>query len=296
MLTISKYTAGAIATITSIGGLMCMNTVRAGTTGIRTRFDKVSSVLKPGLCLTIPGIHELHEIENRVQTYPFEATVKTKDNVFASVSVAVQYQIPHEKSEKVFLTLVDPEQQLGTFVHSALRAEVPKWTLDGLFSSHREITMAVDRQLRDKLDTFGVELVATLLDEIKPDKKVMEAMNAINASERLRVAATNEAAAAYTRAVKKAEADKQKSILHGEGISGQRNAIIHGFKESVEDMAEGLGLSYRDIMNFVVEMQRLDTYGTLGNSPNAKIVFMDPSKDKGSVTASNIVAHETAGS
>jgi regulator of protease activity HflC (stomatin/prohibitin superfamily) len=101
------------------------------------------------------------------------------------------------------------------------------------------------------------------------------AMNKINASERLKEAAQNEADASYIRKVREAEGDKQRKILNGEGISGQRLAILQGYSTGVESMAHGLGLSSADIVNFVLETQRYDMLSEVGISENAKTIFLD---------------------
>lgn len=56
----------------------------------------------------------------------------------------------------------------------------------------------------------------------------------INAATRLRAAAAQKAEAEKIRVVKAAEADSEAKFLAGQGISRQRQAIIHGFRESVK--------------------------------------------------------------
>jgi hypothetical protein len=52
--------------------------------------------------------------------------------------------------------------------------------------------------------------------------KVKEAMNDINAAQRLRVAALEKAEASKIRVVKEAEADAEAKYLHGSGVARQR--------------------------------------------------------------------------
>ena len=285
----ATYVAGALAAGL---GLFSVNTVRAGTTGIRTRFGKVTSVLRPGICITVPVIHGLEEINNRIQNVSFQPTIKTKDNVFSTIHIGLQYQITPENSKKAFLSLDDAEEQLSTFVQASVRAEAPRMTLDELFASQDAIAHAVNDKLREKMSDYGYHIIDTLVDEIRPDESVMDAMNEIYASARRMEAAENDAQAAYIKSVKEAEASKQKKILQGEGISGKRRAIIDGYKDSVEHMAASLGLTHQQVIDFTLETQKWDTYEALGASDNAKLVFMDTSKDIQNVAAGNAVSNE----
>lgn len=52
---------------------------------------------------------------------------------------------------------------------------------------------------------FGFDILQTLLTDIRPAKKVMDAMNEINAAQRLRIAATDRAEAEKILIVKAAE-------------------------------------------------------------------------------------------
>jgi len=88
-------------------------------------------------------------------------------------------------------------------------------------------------------------------------------------------AAKNEAEADYIRRVKEAEADRDRKILQGEGISGQRLAILKGYEQGVDDMVKATGLTSREIVKFVLETQRFDMLENIGSSSNAKTVFLN---------------------
>jgi regulator of protease activity HflC (stomatin/prohibitin superfamily) len=112
---------------------------------------------------------------------------------------------------------------------------------------------------------YGYQIMNALVTDIMPDKKVQAAMNEINASKRLRVAAVEKAEASKIMKVKDAEADAEAKYLSGVGVSRQRKAIINGLKESVnefqgrphEDGVENTSSS--DVMQLVMMTQFLDT-------------------------------------
>ena len=106
--------------------------------------------------------------------------------------------------------------------------------LDDVFLSKDEIAHDVQQQLSKSMETFGLAIIQTLLTDIAPAKKVKDAMNEINAAQRLRSAAVQKAEAEKLQVVKAAEADAEAKFLAGQGIARQRQAIINGLRESVQ--------------------------------------------------------------
>lgn len=79
--------------------------------------------------------------------------------------------------------------------------------------------------------------------------------------------------------VAKATAERQSKILQGEGIAGEREAIIEGLKKSVEDLAAATGVDPQDAMNMVVLTQYFDTLVKVagGNNSNTILLPLSPS-------------------
>lgn len=246
-------------------------------TGIRQTFGRFSGLCTPGLNIYLPKVQTISVVSNMVDNMDFLLQVKTKDNVFAELSIGVQLQVEPLNSEKAFFSLQNPKAQIDSYVQNVVRSKAPTMRLDELFESQGEIGEAVRVSLEAKMEGYGYTIVDTLVNDIRPDAEVSSAMNLINASERLKEAAKNEAEADYIRKIREAEADKQRKILQGEGISGQRLAILKGYESGIEDMASQLGISPKDIVKFVLETQRYDMLETIGTSPNAKTVFLNHS-------------------
>lgn len=173
-------------------------------TGIRQTFGKFSGLCSPGLNIYVPFFQTITPVSNMVESNEFRYTVKTKDNVFCDVHIGVQLKIQPEDTEKAFFSLTDPSSQIDSYIQNIIRSQTPKLTLDQLYESQGEISSAVSEHLQEKLSGFGYTIVDTLVNDIIPDKKVAAAMNEINASERLKMAAQNEADADYIRVVRKA--------------------------------------------------------------------------------------------
>ena len=257
--------------------------VGTASTGVKQSFGKFDCLCSPGLNWQIPFIQKITIVSNMVQNRNFEIHVKTKDDVFTDLHIGVQLQILPEDTEKAFFKLQDPTKQIEAYIHNIVRSQAPKMTLDNLFESQNTIAQSVSEHLKTKLSDYGYTIIDTLVNNIVPDKEVSTAMNKINASERLKHAAKNEADANYIREIRQAEADRDRKILQGEGISGQRLAILKGYETGVDNMAKSLGLTAKDIIDFVMKTQHLDTLEAIGKSQNAKTVFMTHTPDNSSL-------------
>lgn len=156
-----------------------------------------------------------------------------------------------------------------------MRAEVPKLDLDDVFSRKEDIAIAVKRNLSEAMDTYGFEIVKTLVTDINPDSHVKDSMNRINAAKRDKEAAREEAEGEKITIVKRAEADAESKRLQGEGIAQQRLEIIRGFKESVEDFQKSLNsIDAQEIMQFVLMTQYFDTLNSIGSNSNSNTLMI----------------------
>lgn len=249
--------------------------IQQSTSGIVQTFGRYSRTVKPGLRLYIPVIQKITPISHRLKQDTFRFEVKTKDDTFTKLGLAVQYRIEEKNADKAFFSLEDPVHQMNAYIENVVRAKVPKMELNDLFSSQDEICDTVASTLASKMDEHGFTIVNTLVTEIEPAKEVKDAMNKINASARLKEAAKNEADAHYIKEVRQAEADRDRKRLQGEGISQQRQAIMRGYQAGIADMSKHLGLNNGRIIDLVMNTQHLDTLESIGKSANTKTVFLN---------------------
>eukprot|EP00592_Proboscia_alata_P014144 CAMPEP_0194392712 /NCGR_PEP_ID=MMETSP0174-20130528/122895_1 /TAXON_ID=216777 /ORGANISM="Proboscia alata, Strain PI-D3" /LENGTH=260 /DNA_ID=CAMNT_0039188315 /DNA_START=225 /DNA_END=1007 /DNA_ORIENTATION=- len=184
---------------------------------------------------------------------------KTKDNVFVQVGVAVQYRVVSDKSYDAYYRLANPRGQIESYVFDVVRSTVPKMDLDDAFESKDTIAEAVLNQLKDVMDDYGYEIHECLVTDLSPDSKVKASMNEINASKRLKEAATHKAEADKVRLIKGAEADAEAKYLSGVGVARQRKAIAEGLQASVEEFAgEISGTTPKDVMDILLLTQYFD--------------------------------------
>jgi regulator of protease activity HflC (stomatin/prohibitin superfamily) len=171
--------------------------------------------------------------------------------------------------------LQDPEQQINAFVFDLVRAQVPLLDLDDVFSKKDDIANAVKKELDSQMEEFGYGIIKALVTDVNPDANVKAAMNEINTAQRLRIAATEKGEAEKIMKIKHAEAEAESSILHGQGIAGQRRAIIEGMGESVEEFVKQIpGTDASRVMDMVLMIQYIDTLKEIGGSSKSNVVFV----------------------
>lgn len=265
-----------LITVAIIIVALSLFTVRQQTAAIVERFGKFRKIATAGLNIKIPVIDTIAgRVSLRVQQLDVRVETKTKDNVFVFVVVSVQYYILPEKVIDAFYRLQDPQSQITSYVFDTIRARVPNVELDTLFETKDDIATAVKSELDSVMDNFGYGIVKALVTDIDPDAKVKMSMNEINAAQRLREAAIQQAEADKIRVVKAAEGEAESKALQGQGVANQRRAIIEGLKESVESFNSTVdGTNASEVMNLVLMTQYFDTLKEIGTTGTSNTILI----------------------
>lgn len=250
--------------------------VRQQTSAIVERFGKFNRIASAGLNIKIPIIDRIAgRVSLRIQQLDVKVETKTKDNVFVFVVVSVQYYVLPGKVVDAFYRLQNPQAQITSFVFDTVRARVPSMILDDLFEKKDDIAQAVKAELDTVMDDFGYGIIKALVTDIDPDAKVKVSMNEINAAQRLREAAVQQAEADKIRVVKAAEGEAESKALQGQGIANQRRAIIEGLRESVENFSSNIdGAKPQDVMNLVLMTQYFDTIKDIGLAGKSNTILI----------------------
>ncbi len=250
--------------------------VRQQTSAIVERFGKFNRIASAGLNFKIPLIDRIAgRLSLRIQQLDVRIETKTKDNVFIVCVVSVQYHVLPGKVVDAFYRLQNPREQITSFVFDTVRARVPAIILDDVFEKKDDIALAVKAELDAVMDDFGYGIIKALVTDIDPDAKVKSSMNEINAAQRLREAAIQQAEADKIRVVKAAEGEAESKALQGKGIADQRKAIIDGLKESVENFQTSIdGTNAHDVMNLVLMTQYFDTLKDIGLSGKSNTILI----------------------
>lgn len=244
------------------------------------RFGKFNRISTAGLHVKIPLLEQISTtLSLRIQQLDVQVETKTKDDVFVTLVIAVQYRVLPEKIYEAFYMLQDPEEQIRAFVFDLVRAQVPSLILDDVFAKKDDIANAIKGELEDPMSTFGFQIIKALITDIDPDANVKVAMNEINTAQRMRTAANERGEAEKILQVKKAEAEAESCILHGKGVAGQRQAIIEGLSSSVEQFTKLTNASHNQVMDMVLLIQYIDTLKEIGANSKSNVVFIPHSPE-----------------
>lgn len=260
-------------------------------------FGRYRRMLTPGLNFIIPLIEQVaHKQSMRTRQLDVDVETKTNDNVFVIVRVSVQYRVSNETSVyNAFYQLENPEWQMQSYVFDTVRAQIPKQNLDAVFDNKDSISKDVKEQLRDTMEEYGFEIIASLVTDIDPDQSVKDSMNQINAAERERRAAEHKAEAEKIMLVKQAEADKESKILQGQGIAGQRLAIAEGLRDSIAMVTDQANdISSKDVIDLLKFTNYVDVLGSFDTAASKVIMLPQPTGQLDSLSSDILSAMEAA--
>ena len=257
------------------GGLRTslMFTVHTQEAIIVERFGKFRRVAHAGLNFKTPFIDSTTKpVSLRVQQLEVNIESKTKDNVFVTVPVAVQYRIREEQVVDAYYKLSNPEAQIRSYVFDTVRSALSGLELDQAFESKDDIARSVENTLSTRMQEFGFNIINTLVQDISPDSRVRDSMNSINAAQRDRVAAQSLAEADKIKRVTQAEAEAESKRLQGEGVAAQRKAIALGIAEQYE-MLRKVGIE-NSAEQLLLMTQYFDTMQDVARNGRSNVLYL----------------------
>lgn len=264
--------------------------VKQQTAVVIERFGKFQSIRNSGFQLKIPIVDRVAgRVSLKVQQLDVVVETKTKDDVFVKMKVSVQYMVIKDKVYEAFYKLDNPYAQITSYVFDVVRAEVPKLRLDDVFEKKDDIAIAVNREVQEAMNTYGYDIIKTLVTDIDPDEQVKHAMNRINASEREKVAAQYEGDAQRILIVEKAKAEAESKRLQGQGIADQRREIARGLEESV-NVLNKVGINSQEASALIVVTQHYDTLQAVGSLNKSNLILLPNSPHAAGDMLNNMIA------
>ncbi|MFK3622235.1 peptidase [Corynebacterium sp. HMSC056E09] len=247
--------------------------VRTKEAAIIERMGKFVNVAHAGLHFKVPYVDRVRaKISLQIRQLDVMVETKTKDNVFVQIPVAVQYEVVQGSERQAFYTLSNHEQQIVAYVQDNVRSSVANMNLDDSFSSKDTIARNVAMSLRDNMAAYGWNFVNTLVTDIRPDARVRESMNSINAAQREREAAVAQAEAEKIRVVKEAEGAAEAKKLQGRGVADQRKEIVEGIAQQYELLrAAGVQENPETLM---LVSQYLDAMVDVADRAHTNVLYM----------------------
>ena len=148
---------------------------------------KFDHIARPGLEFMTPCVQTVSgTISMRLQQMEVSCETKTKDNVFLTMRVSIQYQVIQEDAKIVdaHYRLTNPRVQIESYVYDVVRSTVPKIELDDVFTTKDQIAESISESLKQSMASFGYQILGSPITDIDPDREVKRAMNEINKMKR----------------------------------------------------------------------------------------------------------------
>jgi regulator of protease activity HflC (stomatin/prohibitin superfamily) len=237
-------------------GLGSAKLITQGNEAIVERLGKYHRTLKPGLKFIVPLLDQIvMEDTTREQVLDIKPqNVITKDGIYLEIDAVVYWQIV--EIEKSFYAVDDLQQALSNLITTTLREVVAQNTLEDTNMSRANMDQNILGQLNPITRNWGVEIIRLDLQRITPPESVRKSMEEERAAEIKKRALITAADGETQAAIKKAEGTKISMQIISEAIRSNPES--------------------KDLLRYLIAQDYVKASQKLGESNNAKIVFVDP--------------------
>ncbi|WP_066379643.1 MULTISPECIES: SPFH domain-containing protein [unclassified Anabaena] len=239
-------------------GFASTKIINEGNAALVERLGRRHRTLKPGLNFIVPLVDQVvMEDTTREQYIDIKPqNVITKDNIYLEVDAVLFWRI--KDIEKSFYAIEDLQGSLNQLATTTLREVIAQNTVEETNVSRAEMDKAILDQLNHITADWGVDITRLDIQRITPPESVRKSMEEERAAEIKKRALITEA-----------EAERQAAIKKAEGTMTSMQIIAEGLRSNPES---------KEILRYLVAQDYINASYKLGESTNAKVVFVDPGK------------------
>jgi regulator of protease activity HflC (stomatin/prohibitin superfamily) len=232
--------------------------INQGNEALVERLGRYHRKLDPGLNFIIPLLDQIvMEDTTRERFLDIKPqNIITKDNIYLEVDAVVFWRIRDIK--KSYYEIDDLEGALTQLTTTTIREEIAQNTVEETNLSRAEMDKAILDSLNETTEKWGVEILRVDIQSITPPESVRKSMEEQRAAEIKSRAVILEAEGEREAAIKKAEATKTSMQLISDALSA--------------------GSDTKEILRYLVAQDYINASYRLGESENAKVIFVDPGK------------------
>ncbi|BAY96846.1 SPFH domain, Band 7 family protein [Tolypothrix tenuis PCC 7101] len=232
--------------------------INQGNVALVERLGRYHRKLSPGLNFIVPLVDQIvMEDTTREQYIDIKPqNVITRDNIYLEVDAILYWRI--KDIEKSFYAIDDLQGALVQLAHTTLREIIAQNTVEETNVSRSEMDRAILDQLNDTTSGWGVEIIRLDIQRITPPESVRKSMEEERAAEIKKRALISEA-----------EGERQAAIKKAEGTMTSMQIIAEALRTNPES---------KEILRYLVAQDYINASYRLGESQNAKVVFVDPGK------------------
>jgi regulator of protease activity HflC (stomatin/prohibitin superfamily) len=230
--------------------------INQGNEALVERLGRFHRKLKPGLNFIVPFVDQIvMEDTTREQFVDIKPqNVITKDNIYLEVDAILFWRITD--MEKSFYEIDDLQGALGQLATTTLREIIAQNTVEETNVSRSDMDKAILNQLNQTTADWGVEIIRLDIQRITPPESVRKSMEEERAAVIRKRAVITEAEGENIAAIKRAESTRTSVQIIAEALRSHPET--------------------KDILRYLVAQNYVEASQKLGESNNAKIVFVDP--------------------
>lgn len=268
------YIVGFVVLLAIFLGIRILSPRRVG---VVVFLGRISRVIREWFNIIIPFLESVRYASLELINLSVKVDGITLDNVTTTVNINVIYRVK-EDDQSIIDSVFKNEnvvQTIKSLIEEQLRAKIFEFKHEEIFWKRNEIGDEIRQSLSNKLAELGMELDSVQVIDIVLDMEVMQAMNKVVASQKLKIASITEAEWRKQGEILRAEGDKEVKRLIGEGMAEQRKAIANGFQESIEKIkSSDSTLSGSEILDFLLNSSRIETLEKIGQD-NSKVIYVN---------------------
>lgn len=219
--------------------------VSGGDEALVERLGQYKRTLKPGFHFISPVVEKVVCVDTtreRVLDIKPQSAI-TVDNVVLDVDAVVYWRVVN--LQKAYYGIDQIENAIANLVLTTFRGEIGRLPMKEIFGSRDDMNKQLLKKLDEATETWGVKVIRVEIQSITPPKRVQEAMELEQATK-----------SEWQAMVNKATGTKEYMKLLVEALDSHPNS--------------------KQVLNYLVTEKYLDAQQKLGESDNAKILFMDP--------------------
>lgn len=246
------------------------------------KFGKYDRVMHAGLHFRIPVIEQVVKVMSlQLQQIREDVKVKTSDNVFVTLPVAVQYRVQADKVKEAHYELEEPEKIIVALVLNDIKSTAAEMPLEAVFKSRDQLEQGVKSTLVEKLGSYGYEVDTVVVDNPMLSPELEASFNNVTAAQREQDAATAQAEALRIRQVGEARANAEGLKINAEAQVAYRNTIAEGNADAILKMKGETNLDESEILRFFMVTDGNDAIRDASHNSGTTIVVASPSHTDG---------------
>jgi regulator of protease activity HflC (stomatin/prohibitin superfamily) len=262
-----------VSMVLGVGGYFAgsAKVIEQGSRALVERFGRYQRTLDPGLNFVIPFIDSLVVETVRERTTDIKKQqVITSDGLNITVDVIVYWQIVD--LARAYYAVENLEDSLANLVLTEVRAQFGQVNLADTFSRIDDLSRTLLERMDEVTATWGIKVQRVNIQSIERPPEIDQAIEREKQAESERRASLLRAEGERDAAIAESEGRKRAAIAEAEGIVQAMQLVSAAMQNNETNNREAL----QRVVQFLLAQRYVDANQKISESPNSKVIFMDP--------------------